>query len=69
MDNKSNKVDVVAVEIETSKILWIKPNKTEANAEAIIYMAVMRQGVEDRYFTTAPAGRFKVGEKFTHNEE
>lgn len=57
-------VDVVAVSFEGSRVLWVEQNKTERNAEAIIKMAVIRQGVEDRYFTTAPPNKYKAGDVF-----
>ena len=61
-----DKVDVIAVEIETKKILWVDPDKTGRNAQAIISMAVMRQGVEDRFFTTVEVGKYSKGD--TYNE-
>lgn len=41
---------------------WITPGKNADDAEAIIKMAVMRQGVEDRFFAAEPAGMYKVGD-------
>lgn len=62
MENKEL-VDVVAVSHD-SEVLWVYGPKDEANAEAAINMAIMRQGLEDRFFTTAPTGKFKAGDKF-----
>lgn len=57
-------VDVVAVSIEGSKILWVDPDKTKSNADAIICMAIARQGVEDRFFTGTIPGKYKRGDKY-----
>jgi hypothetical protein len=61
--------DVIAVSlgnkaenIEAGTILWIMERKTLPDAEAIEYMAIARQGVEDRYFTHIPTGTYKQGE-------
>lgn len=63
MMNKN--VDVVAVSVEDSSVLWIMENHDGADAEAIIRMAVVsRQGCDDRFFTTAPLGKFKTGDKY-----
>lgn len=56
--------DVVAVSLEGRKVLWTMGPKTERNAEAIIDMAVMRQGCDDRYFTTSDPGKYAEGDVF-----
>jgi len=56
--------DVVAVSLDDSKIIWIEQNKTLPNAEAIEAMAVMRQGVEERFFTHVPHGTYQQGDKY-----
>ena len=56
--------DVVAVSTDDNRVLWVDGPKTEPNAHAIITMAIMRQGVEDRFFTTAIPGKYKAGDKF-----
>lgn len=61
-------LDVIAVDIESGKILWIEPDKTEANAEAIISLAVMRQGVEDRFYVAVPSGQYNEGDKYRGQE-
>lgn len=61
---KEELFDVVAVSDHGSLVLWVMTDKTERNAEAIINMAVMRQGVADRFFTTAQPGRYKEGDIF-----
>jgi len=60
-----NLYDVVAVDIDSNSILWVEPKKTARNAEAVIGMAVMRQGVEDRFFTKVAHGTYKQGDKYT----
>lgn len=62
------KVDVIAVSLDDSRVLWVMPNKTNDNAEACILMAVARQGVEDRYFTTVALGRYKAGDIVEHHQ-
>lgn len=56
--------DVLAVSTETNKVLWVDGPKDEKNAEAIINMAIMRQGVRDRFFTTAKPGKYKDGDSY-----
>lgn len=56
--------DVVAVDIDGGTILWVDEKKTLPNAEAIVMMAVMRQGVEDRFFSEVPHGTYKQGDKW-----
>lgn len=56
--------DVVAVNLDTSKVRILDRNKTMENAEAIVKMAVMRRGVEDEFFAECPAGKFKDGDKY-----
>lgn len=59
------KYDVVAVEIETSTVLWVEGPQDADNAEAVIKMAIMRQGVEDRFFSAAQVGQYKKGDTFS----
>jgi hypothetical protein len=54
-------VDVVAVSIDTKKVLWVESDLEPDDADAIIAMAVMRQGVEDRFFTKRPVGLYATG--------
>ncbi len=54
--------DTVAVDIDSSKVLWTYPAKTRDDAEAAADMAVMRQGCADRFFTVEPRGKYKVGD-------
>lgn len=48
--------DVIAVNIETGATRTIAERKREANAEAIINMAVMRRGVLEEFFKAVPHG-------------
>jgi hypothetical protein len=57
-----NLYDVVCVKDDDQTILWIEENKTLPNAEAIIAMAIQRQGVEDGMFVEVPHGIYKKGE-------
>lgn len=47
--------DVVAVDFRTKKARIMATNKTAANAEAFIDMAIMRRGVEFEYYKAVPA--------------
>lgn len=59
----SDLFDVLEIEIKTpNRIHVLERNKTKLNAEAIVNMAVMRRGVENSFFTTAPSGRFSDGD-------
>ena len=60
----SNKFDVVAVNITTSKVRLLAEDKTERNAEAIELMAISRNGVETEFFATVPHGRYKEGDTY-----
>ena len=64
----SGLVDVVAVDLDSRRVLWVMSGKTEANAEAIIGMAVYRQGVEDRFFTTTKVGKYEEGDTYRGDE-
>lgn len=57
-------LDVVAVEIATRKVLWTLGPRDEAGADASIALAIARQGVEDRFYTTAPTGAFHAGDAY-----
>lgn len=48
--------DVVAVDLKTGAVRVMARDKTEANAEAFVTMAVIRRGVEDEIFKAVPAG-------------
>lgn len=50
--------DVVCFSTENWAVLWVVKDKTLPNAEAVISMAIARQGVEDRYFTIEPCGKY-----------
>lgn len=61
-------LDVIAVNIETKSVRLMAESKTERNAEAIVDMAVARRGVEDEFYTTAPAGVYHDGDTLRDNE-
>lgn len=56
--------DVVAVSLDDNSILWVDEKKTLPNAEAVVYMAIARQGVEDRFFSAVPHGAYRQGDKW-----
>jgi hypothetical protein len=57
--------DVVAVSLGDNSILWVDEKKTLPNAEAVVNMAIMRQGVEDRFFKPVAHGTYKQGDAYT----
>lgn len=61
--------DVLAVSIETNAVRLMAQNKDERNAEAIVEMAVIRRGVEEEFFTTAPTGKYKDGDTLEDEAE
>lgn len=61
--------DVVAVSIATGKVVSLYgESKTAKNAEAIINMAVMRQGVNENFYAEVPANKFKIGDTYKLGE-
>ena len=46
--------DVIAVNIQSKQERVLATGKTRKNAEAIVNMAVMRQGLEKEYFKKVP---------------
>jgi len=54
--------DVVAVNIDSSRVRIIAEGKTEKNAESIVNMAVIRRGCDEEFFVTVPSGRYKEGD-------
>lgn len=63
-DDDGKQYDVVCVSLDDNSVLWVDENNSLPNAEAVIAMAVMRQGVEDRFFTEVPPGKYKQGDKY-----
>lgn len=56
--------DVVAVDMDNFRVSVIDRQKSEKNADAIVAMAVVRRGVEDRFFATCPTGRYNDGDRY-----
>ena len=52
--------DTVAVNIEANTVRFFGRDKTYANAEAIVNMAVMRRGVDEEFYSVTPAGFYKA---------
>jgi len=68
-DDDGKKYDVAAVSLDDNSILWVDGPKTLPNAEATVRMAVMRQGVEDRFFVEVTHGVYKQGDKWEGAEK
>lgn len=56
--------DVAAVETSTGAVLWVDGPYDAQNANAVIAMAIMRQGVEDRFFSSCQHKQYKAGDKW-----
>lgn len=56
--------DVAAVEISTGAVIWVDGPFDAENADAVIRMAIIRQGVEDRFFSTCQHDQYKQGDKW-----
>jgi hypothetical protein len=50
--------DVVAVNMKTNRIRFFGRDKTLPSAEAIVYMAVARRGVDEEFYAEVPAGLY-----------
>jgi hypothetical protein len=51
--------DVIAVNIKTGERRMMDTNKTEANAEAFIMIAIARRGLDTEFYKAIPAGTFE----------
>lgn len=56
--------DVLAVNMETSKVRIIAENKSGRNAEAIVDMAVMRLGADTEFYAQVERGSHKDGDTY-----
>lgn len=59
-----DKFDVAAVEISTGCVLWTDGPYDAQDADAVIKMAIMRQGPEDRFFSPCRPAQYKTGDKW-----
>jgi hypothetical protein len=50
----AKRFDVIAVDMKTLEERVIAEDKTEANAEAVMKMALMRRGVDQEFYTIRP---------------
>lgn len=55
-EHMSELYDVIATNIQTGAIRVMDRNKTKENAEAFIYFAVARRGVDIEFYKAVPAG-------------
>lgn len=59
------RVDVIEVEFAAPHLVRVmETNLTAKNAEAFIEMAVLRRGVENQFYTTAPVRQFRDGDHY-----
>ena len=56
--------DVVAVNIKTKLVRLLARDETQANAEAVVLMAVRRRGVDEEFFVAVEAGTYQEGESW-----
>jgi len=59
--------DVIAVNMTTDRVRFMAQKKTKRNAEVIENMAVIRRGVDEEFFVTVEAGKFKEGDSYSSN--
>lgn len=60
----NNLFDVVAVRFDNGRVCVLDTNQTHRNAEAIRDMAVLRRGLEESFYSEAPAGMYQDGDKW-----
>lgn len=60
----SDLFDVVAVRFDNGRVRILDKHKTLRNAEAIRDMAVLRRGLEEAFYSEAPAGMYQDGDKW-----
>lgn len=65
MTEETKMYDVIAVDMTTHIVRLVAENKTEKNADAIENMALLRNGCDDEFFETVPAGKYKDGEEWS----
>ena len=56
--------DTVAVYIDGRTIAWVDPDHSYKSAEAIVRMAIMRQGVDEKFFVVVKHGAYKDGDSY-----
>ena len=56
--------DVIAVSLDDSSVRLMAADLSEKNAEAVIYMAVLRRGVDSEFFVAVPSGSYTEGEQY-----
>ena len=54
--------DVVAVNLETKAVRFMAEKQDQRNAEAVVYLAVMRRGVDTEFYAEVPAGMYQDGD-------
>ncbi len=67
MDNEL--YDVLAVNMGNHKVRLIGEGKTARNADAIEMMAIGRLGVEEEFFVTVQAGKYKNGDEWDESSD
>lgn len=60
----ANLFDVCEVNIEDRTVRLLATDKDERNAEAVVMMAVARRGCDEAFYSSAPAGKYKDGDKW-----
>lgn len=64
-DGETVLFDVLAVLIDDPRtVRLLAHDKRERDADAVIDMAVIRNGVEIEFFTMAPAGKYRDGDEW-----
>lgn len=68
-DETDQLFDAISVSLKDSRVKWVIEGKTKEDAEAIVGMAVYRQGNIGHIFLVKPAGEYKVGDTYQRKEE
>ncbi len=68
MESVNDLFDVLEIRFDNGRVRVLDTNKTLRNAEAIRDMAVIRRGLDESFYSEAPAGMYHDGEKWQQDE-
>lgn len=60
----AERFDVIAVGIASHVVRLLATDKKKSQAEAVIDMAVRRRGVDTEFYTMAPLGAYRDGDRY-----
>ena len=56
--------DVVAISLQTNVVRLVAEKKSKEDADALVSMAVMQNGVDNEFFASVSAGAFRSGDQY-----